>query len=221
MEPRIQYTHTADGVSIAFWTLGEGTPLVHLPLLISHIQMEWQIAECRRWYESLAQNRKLVRYDVRGEGLSERNVTDFSLDALVLDVEAVVDRLGLEKFALLGPQHSGPLAIAYAARHPERVSHLLLWCTYARASDWLRSPQVQSFRALMGKDWAFYTEAMAHFLLGWSAGEPARRYAALIMERPPGRMVKGPGNDSTGHTWQRHSGRGGADRLRTDKGGVQ
>ena len=182
MEPRIQYAKTADGVSIAFWTLGEGMPLVHFPLLFSHIQLEWQIAECRRWYESLAQNRKLVRYDTRGEGLSERNVTDFSLDALVLDVEAVVDRLGLEKFALLGLQHSGPIAIAYAARHPERVSHLLLWCTYARASDWLRSPQVQSFRALMGKDWAFFTEAVAHTLLGWSAGEPARRYAALIRE---------------------------------------
>jgi len=182
MEPRIQYAKTTDGVSIAFWTLGEGTPLVHLPLTFSHIELEWQIAECRRWYESLAQNRKLVRYDIRGEGLSERNVTDFSLDALLLDVEAVVDRLGLEKFALLGPQHSGPAAIAYAARHPERVSHLLVWCTYARASDWLRSPDIESVRALMGKDWAFYTEAAAHTLLGWSAGEPARRYAALIRE---------------------------------------
>jgi class 3 adenylate cyclase len=182
MEPRIQYAKTADGVSIAFWTLGEGTPVVHLPLLISHIQMEWQIAECRCWYERLAEKSKLVRFDVRGEGSSERNVTDFSLDAVLLDVEAVVDRLGLEKFALLGPLHSGPIAIAYAARHPERVSHLILWCAYARASDWVRSPQVQSVRALMGKDWAFYTEAMAHFLLGWSAGEPARRYAALIRE---------------------------------------
>jgi class 3 adenylate cyclase/pimeloyl-ACP methyl ester carboxylesterase len=182
MEPRIQYARTTDGVSIAFWTLGEGMPLVHLPVLFSHVQLEWQIAECRRWYESLAQNRKLVRYDVRGEGLSDRNVADFSLDAMVLDVEAVVDRLGLEKFALLGPQHAGPAAIAYAARHPERVSHLLLWCSYARASDWLRSQQVQSVRALMGKDWAFYTEATAHTLLGWSAGEPARRFAALIRE---------------------------------------
>jgi len=182
MEPRIQYAKTADGVNIAFWTLGDGTPLVHLPVLFSHVQLEWQIAECRRWYESLAQNRKLVRYDVRGEGLSERNVTDLSLDALVLDVEGVVDRLGLEKFALLGLQHSGPPAIAYAARHPERVSHLLLWCAYARASDWVRSPQVQSVRALMGKDWAFYTKAAAHSILGWSAGEPTRRYAALIRE---------------------------------------
>jgi class 3 adenylate cyclase len=182
MEPRIQYAKTTDGVSIAFWTLGEGTPLVHLPLIFSHIQMEWQVPECRRWYERLAEKRKLIRHDYRGFGLSERNVTDVSLDAMVLDVEAVVDRLGLEKFALLGLVHSGPEAIAYAARHPERVSHLLLWNTYARAADWLRSPQVQAVRASMDKDWAFFAEAVAHSLLGWSAGEPARRYAALIRD---------------------------------------
>src|SRR4030042_2979726 len=135
MEPRIQYAQTADGVSIAFWTLGEGMPLVHLPLYFSHIQMEWELPECRRWYERLAQKRKLVRSDTRGFGLSERNVTDFTLDALVLDIEALADRLGLEKFALLAPGHSRPVAIAYAARHPERASHLLLWWAYARASD--------------------------------------------------------------------------------------
>jgi class 3 adenylate cyclase len=182
MEPRIQYAQTTDGVSIAFWTLGEGEALVHMPLIFSHIQMEWQIPECRRWYERLAEKRKLIRYDYRGFGLSERNVTDVSLDAMVLDVEAVVDRLGLKKFALLGLVHSGPEAIAYAARHPERVSHLLLWNTYARAADWLRSPQVQAVRASMDKDWAFFAEAVAHSLLGWSAGEPARRYAALVRD---------------------------------------
>jgi len=182
MEPRIQYAKTKDGVSIAFWTLGEGMPLVHLPVIFSHIQMEWEVPECRRWYERLAEKRKLVRSDPRGMGLSDRDITELSLDAWLLDMEAVVDRLGLEKFALLGPLVAGPIAIAYAARHPERVSHLILWCTYARASDWSAQPQNQSVRALMDKDWAFYTEAAAHSVLGWSAGEPARQYAALIRE---------------------------------------
>jgi len=182
MEPRIQYAQTTDGVSIAFWAVGEGMPLVHLPLYFSHIQAEWELLECRRWYERLAQKRKLVRYDTRGFGLSERNVTDFTVDALVLDVEAVVDRLGLERFALIGLQHSGPVAIAYAARHPEQVSHLLLWYAYARASDWLRPPRVLAVRALVDKDWDVFTETAAHTLLGWSAGEPARRYAALIRD---------------------------------------
>jgi len=94
MDPRIQYAQTADGVSIAFWTLGEGVPLVHMPPLpFGHIELEWQIPEYRRWLERLAQDGKLVTHDYRGSGLSERNVADYSLDALVLDLEAVVDRL--------------------------------------------------------------------------------------------------------------------------------
>ncbi len=92
MEPRIQYAQTSDGVSIAFWTLGEGMPLVHFPPGYSHIQLEWQLPECRRWYERLAQKRKVVRADPRGFGLSERNVVDFTLDALVLCAELAASR---------------------------------------------------------------------------------------------------------------------------------
>jgi class 3 adenylate cyclase len=182
MEPRIQYARTADGVSIAFWTLGEGTAIVHLPVLFSHVQLEWQVPEWRHWYERLAEKRRLVRFDPRGLGLSQRNVTDYTVDAFMLDLESVVDRLGLEKFALCGFMNSGPVAIAYVARHPERVSHLILWCAYARGSDWSRPPQTQAVRALMDKDWALYSETSAHALFGWSAGEPARRYAELIRE---------------------------------------
>ena len=182
MEPRIQYAQTTDGVSIAFWTLGEGMPLVHMPPAFTHIQMEWQIPEMRRWYERVAEKRKLVRFDARGFGLSEREVPDLSLDTWVLDVEAVADCLSLERFALWGPQHSGPVAIVYAARHPERVSHLLLWGTYARSSDWTRSPRIQAIRSLRDKDWETYTETAAHITMGWSAGKQARRFAALIRE---------------------------------------
>jgi pimeloyl-ACP methyl ester carboxylesterase len=183
MEPRIQYAQTTDGVSIAFWTLGEGMPFVHMPRHpFSHIQMEWQFPEMRRWYERLAQKRMLVRYDGRGSGLSERNVADYSLDALVQDLGAVVDHLGLEAFALLGYMRTGPVAIAYAARHPERVSHLLLWCAQARTSDLLQSPQAEGLVSLIGKDWRLFTETAAHVAMGWSAGEPARRFAAYMRE---------------------------------------
>ena len=183
MEPRIQYAQTADGVSIAFWTMGEGMPLVHMPPPFTHIQMEWQFPEMRRWYERLAEKRQLVRYDTRGLGLSQRDdLSEPSLDSLVLDLGAVVDRLGLETFALLGYEHSGPVAIVYAVRHPERVSHLLLWCAYARASDWIRSSRIQATRALIEKDWEIYTETVAHLTFGWSEGEQARRFAALMRE---------------------------------------
>jgi class 3 adenylate cyclase len=182
MEPRIQYAKTADGVSIAFWTLGEGTPLVHMPHVISHIQMEWEYPECRRWYERLAEKRMLVRYDHRGLGLSDRDRMDYSVDATVLELEAVVDRLGLERFALLGLSFAGPGAIAYASRHPERVSHLILWCTYAHAREWAQMPSVQASRALLDKDWTIYTEVLAHTVIGWSEGEPAHRFAELVRE---------------------------------------
>ncbi|GAG22929.1 unnamed protein product, partial [marine sediment metagenome] len=183
MEPRIQYAQTADGVSIAFYTLGEGMPLVAMPNTpFSHTQLEWQIPELRSFYERLAEKRLLVRYDPRGTGLSERDVADYSLDAYLLDLEAVVDHLGLERFTLYAAFALGPVGIAYGARHPERVSRLLLWCSWARASDAWRSPLAQSFVALRDKDWETYTETVAHALLGWSAGEPVRRYAALMRE---------------------------------------
>jgi class 3 adenylate cyclase len=183
MEPRIQYAKTKDGVSIAYWTLGEGMPLVYMPSLPwSHIQQEWEIPGYRSWYERLAEKRMLVRYDGRGTGLSDREVTDYSLDAHLSDLEAVVDRLSLESLALFGAFNTGPVAIAWAARHPERVSHLVLWCTWARTSDAYRSPQLQAFRALRGEDWETYTETVSHASLGWSEPEEARRMAAYLRE---------------------------------------
>ena len=108
MEPRIQYAKTTDGVSIAFYTLGDGMPLVYLPdLPLTHIQMEWQLPMCRRWNERLAEKRMLVRYDARGWGLSQGDVTDYSLDVLMLDLQAVGDCLSLRRFALLGAAQIG------------------------------------------------------------------------------------------------------------------
>ncbi len=183
MEPRIQYAQTADGLSIAFYTLGDGMPLVYLPdIPLTCIQMEWQIPEVRRWNERLAEKRMLVRYDGRGWGLSERDVTDYSLDVLMLDLEGVVDRLSLERFALLGGLQMGPVAIAYAARNPERVSHLVLWCSWARALDFYSSPRLRALRELLEKDWELYTETIAHVLGGFSQGEPAHQAAELYRE---------------------------------------
>jgi class 3 adenylate cyclase len=183
VEPRIQYAQTADGVSIAFWTLGEGTPLVYMYLGgFSHIQLEWEIPAFRRAYERIAQKRRLVRYDSRGCGLSDHDVTDYSLEAHLLDLEAIVDRLGLERFALAPVGVPGPVAIAYAVRHPERVSHLVLWCTYARASHFFASPQIEGLVALAAADWKLTTETAARAVLGWSEGESPHQYAALMRE---------------------------------------
>ncbi len=183
MEPRVEYSKTADGVSIAYWTLGEGMPLVQMPSFpLTHIHLEWQIPECRRWFERLGGTLQLVRYDARGAGLSERNVTDFSVDAQMLDLDAVVDHLDLNRFALFASGDLGMTAIAYAARHPGRVSHLILWCAWARRSDVSGTPQTETLRALLDQDWEIYTETVARVLLGWTADEQARQFAAFFRE---------------------------------------
>ncbi len=159
MEPRIRYAQTGDGISIAFWTLGEGgTPLVLLPWIpFNHIQLNWQNEENRGFYERLARRRKIVHYDGRGSGLSDRRPADYSLDAHALDLKAVLDKLGLERVDLWAFLTSGPVAIAYSAQHPESVSRLVFWCSLARASDLLESPQAQGVLALMEKDWELFT----------------------------------------------------------------
>jgi class 3 adenylate cyclase/pimeloyl-ACP methyl ester carboxylesterase len=182
MEPRIQYAKTSDGVSIAFWTLGEGMPFVLLPGgMYSHVQQEWQFPEMRRWYEQLARKTTLVRYDWRGSGLSERNVEALSAESKLRDLGAVVDRLALEKFALFGFSAHGMFAIDYTVRHPERVSHLVLWCACARPAD-LLSPQMGALWQLGETDWELRTEAMAHYRVGWEQGEVAHRFAAFIRQ---------------------------------------
>jgi class 3 adenylate cyclase len=184
MEPRIQYARATDGVSVAFWTIRKGVPFLHMPAPpASHIQLEWQIPEVRKWYERLAKRRTLIHYDCRGSGLSEREVSDFSLEAHLRDLDAVVERLGLSSFVLAAGVHAGPVAVAYAASNPERVSRLVLWCSYGRASDLLASsPQLQAVRTLMEMDWVVVTETIANIAFGWSAGEDSRRFAEYLRQ---------------------------------------
>jgi len=183
MEPRIQYAQTKDGVSIAFATMGTDVPFVYMVLgQWGHTRLEWEHPEYRRWFEHLAEKRMVVRYDGRGSGLSDRDVTDYSLEAHLLDLEAVVDRLGLERFALFALGGIGPVGIAYAAAHPERVSHLILFATWARASDYLSLAPLQGMLDLMDKDWKMFTETAAHSLVGWPEGRQARWFAALLRE---------------------------------------
>jgi class 3 adenylate cyclase/pimeloyl-ACP methyl ester carboxylesterase len=183
MEPRIQYAQTADGVSIAFWTLGEGMPFVDMPPFPAcHVQEEWRFPEIRGWYERLSRTYRVVRYDTRGTGLSERPVSSLSLDETALDLAAVVDALSLGRFALFAEVNSGPAAIRYAVSHPERVAHLILWCSYARGEDFLSTPHQQVVVESFDKDWVLFTEVMAHTRMGWAAGEAAHRFAGLIRE---------------------------------------
>ena len=105
-----------------------------------------------------------------------------SLDAQLLDLEAVVERLGIERFDLYAGLHSGPIAIAYATQWPERLAHLVLFCSYADGGDYGSGPLAQATRPIIHQDCEFYTEAVARVLLGWSEPEAARRFAGLMRE---------------------------------------
>ena len=183
MDPSIQYARTKDGVNIAFYALGQGAPVVRMPIIPwSHIQFQWQNSPGERAIaEAAAERFTHIRYDCRGSGSSTRDVTDFTLDAHLMDLEAVVERLGLERFALVGSFDTGPVAITYAARNPQRVSHLILLDSFARASDALAAPEARAFRALREQDWKIYTETLAQIQTGWS-GERAREWAAYFRE---------------------------------------
>lgn len=184
-EPPVRYARTPDGVRIATWSLGAGPPLVIVPNIIwSHGRLEWRVPEIRRWYERLARGRRLIRFDPRGTGSSQRRPARISIDAVLDDLDAVVDRAGLDTFALFGDLNGGAVAAKFAASRPERVSHLILWHAYARTRD-IDGPKMrmlESLQPLMSQDWETYTETRAHMGLGWSDGASAHRYAALLRE---------------------------------------
>ncbi len=132
MEQQIRFCTTSDGVRIAYATVGQGPPLVRVLGWATHLEFEAKFPEWgRSLWGLLARNHLFVRYDGRGFGLSDRNVREFSLNAKVRDLEAVVDALKLRRFALLGTSEGGPTAIAYAVRHPGRVSRLILYGSFA------------------------------------------------------------------------------------------
>jgi len=132
MQQQIRFCKTTDGVRLAYASVGSGPPLVKAANWLSHIEYDWRTPIWRPLFERLARNRRLIRYDERGCGLSDWDVQDFSFEAWVRDLETVVDAAGLERFPLLGISQGGPIAIAYTVRHPERVSRLVLYGTYAR-----------------------------------------------------------------------------------------
>ena len=131
MEQQIRFCTTSDGVRIAYATVGKGPPLVRVLGWFTHLEFEWDYAITRNFNHLLSTRHLLIRYDGRGQGLSDRNIQDFSTEADVRDLEAVIDALNLERVALYGISQGGQIAISYAVRHPERVSHLILYGSFA------------------------------------------------------------------------------------------
>lgn len=133
---RVHLCTTTDDVRLAYAVSGSGPPLVKASNWLTHLDYDWDSPVWRHWWQALSSRHTLIRYDERGCGLSDWDVDaeSFSLEAWVRDLETVVDALGLERFPLLGISQGGPIAITYADRHPERVSHVIVYGTCARAT---------------------------------------------------------------------------------------
>jgi pimeloyl-ACP methyl ester carboxylesterase/DNA-binding CsgD family transcriptional regulator len=132
VKQQVRFCTTPDHVGIAYATHGKGPPLVKAANWLTHLDFDWKSPVWRHWLEQLGRGHTLIRYDERGCGLSDREVEDLSLDAWIADLETVVDAAGHDRFALLGISQGGPIALAYAVRHPERVTQLVLYGSYAR-----------------------------------------------------------------------------------------
>ena len=131
MRQRISFCTTTDGVRIAYAVAGRGPPLLRAGGWMTHVERDWQSPVWGHWLRELARNHTLVRFDIRGSGLSDRQVGEQGLEAWLRDMEAVVASLGWRRFSLLGLCQGGAMAADYAARHPDRVDRLLLYNAYA------------------------------------------------------------------------------------------
>jgi pimeloyl-ACP methyl ester carboxylesterase/DNA-binding CsgD family transcriptional regulator len=136
LEQRIRFCTTPDQVRLAYSSTGTGYPLVKAANWLTHLEYDWHSPVWRHWWKNLSERFTLHRYDERGCGLSDWDLPEFSFDSWVRDLEAVTDALQLDRFALLGISQGAAVSIAYAVKHPQRVSHLILYGGYAQG--WLK-----------------------------------------------------------------------------------
>jgi class 3 adenylate cyclase len=179
MEPQIRYCSTSDGVRIGYWSIGSGEPFIDAGHPPTHCEMEWQLAPIRRWYERFASAHQFVRFDTRGSGLSERDISAYSVETIVRDIDGVADALRFDRFILMGAINSSAAAISYAAQHPDRVSRLLLWCPYSRGLEFFDDSGTRALRDMVDRDWHMLTETATRSRFSWAADDHAREYSRL------------------------------------------
>jgi pimeloyl-ACP methyl ester carboxylesterase/DNA-binding winged helix-turn-helix (wHTH) protein len=176
LRQEIRFCKSSDGVRIAYARVGEGLPVVKAGNWLNHLEYDWESPVWSHLLKWMANQWELVRYDARGNGLSDWDVDDISFDAFVRDLEAVVDAAGLEKFVLFGASQGCAVSIAYAVRHPERVSKLVLYGGFARG------------RLLRGaaEDVAQIEAMLTLMRTGWGQENPAFRQVFTSLFVPDG-----------------------------------
>ncbi|HUE47199.1 MAG TPA: alpha/beta fold hydrolase, partial [Aestuariivirgaceae bacterium] len=170
----VRFCTTREGVRLAYAVSGSGPPIVKAANWMSHLRFDWESPIWRHWVAGLSEQNCFVRYDERANGLSDWNVSDLSFEAMVADLESIADASGLRRFCLLGVSQGCAISIAYAVRHPERVSGLILYGGYARGWGRRGDPVDQSRR-----------EGLASQMLqGWGQQDPSFRQSFTQMFVP-------------------------------------
>jgi class 3 adenylate cyclase/pimeloyl-ACP methyl ester carboxylesterase len=175
LKQEIRYCKASDGVRLAYATVGDGPPMLKSAHWMGHLEYDWELPISRHLLLGLSKDHTLIRYDARGNGLSDWDVHEISLDAWVSDMETIADTVGLKRFPLFGFSQGCPVAIAYAARHPERVSHLILYGGFATGAN---------KRATLTATGRERLAAMNTLVRqGWGADNPAFRqiFTSLLM----------------------------------------
>ena len=176
LKQEIRYCKAPDGVRLAYATVGTGPPMLRSAHWLGHLEYDWELPIARHFLLGLANNHTLIRYDARGNGLSDWDVKEISLDAWVSDMETVADAAGLTRFPLLGFSQGCAVSIAYAVRHPERVSHLILYGGFAAGTN--KRPDVTA------ADRERFAAMKTLVKQGWGADNPAFRQIFTSMMMP-------------------------------------
>jgi pimeloyl-ACP methyl ester carboxylesterase/DNA-binding winged helix-turn-helix (wHTH) protein len=174
---QIRFCRAADDVRIAYATSGAGPPLVKPANWLTHLESDWDSPVWRHWLTELGREHTLIRYDERGCGLSDHEVNDFSIEAWVRDLEAVVDAQRLERFPLLGISQGCAVAIIYATRHPERVSRLVLYGGYVCGRNYRNPTPQQEIESALLRNLV---------RVGWGRDNPAFRQVFGTLFVPEG-----------------------------------
>ncbi len=183
MLPRIQYAQTDDRVSIAFWAIGDGVPIVVMyPPGFSNIQYEWDLPEARACYEQVAEWATLIRFDHRNNGLSDRNVADVSVESYERDLRAVLDRLDLPRVHIFAATECGKVAIQFAAAYPDRVASITLFRGDPAPGRVSSTPGWDAIAPLIHQDWPLFTDLLATAMNGLEDGVQTGRIGRFLRE---------------------------------------
>ena len=192
MEQDVRFCTAPDGVNLAYATSGDGPPLVRVANWLTHLDLDWKGPIWSHWFREFSKENTLVRFDLRGSGLSDRKAEKQSVEVWRQDLETIIEDIGIDRFPLLGFCQGGAIALSYAVRHPEHVSHLILFDSYSRGNlvdgtPWRKKLETKALTKMIEAGWgrgdtAIFRRVFADLLMP-DASEDERRWLAELQRK--------------------------------------